>query len=41
MPENPYTLHGTGLHNELDALKKAGLTNGEIINAAIKWCDGN
>lgn len=31
---NPYTLHGTGLHNELDALKKAGLTNGEIINAA-------
>ncbi|KPH92989.1 amidohydrolase [Pseudoalteromonas porphyrae] len=31
---NPYTLHGTGLHNELDALKKAGLSNDQIINAA-------
>ncbi len=31
---NPYTLHGTGLHNEIDALKKAGLSNAEIIDAA-------
>ncbi|MEW6989995.1 CIA30 family protein [Colwelliaceae bacterium 6441] len=31
---NPYTLHGTGLHNEIDALKKAGLSNTEILNAA-------
>lgn len=31
---NPYTLHGTGLHNELDALKKAGLSNADIINSA-------
>lgn len=31
---NPYTLHGTGLHNELAALTKAGLTNGQVINAA-------
>ncbi|MDQ9090130.1 CIA30 family protein [Pseudoalteromonas haloplanktis] len=31
---NPYTLHGLGLHNEIDALKKAGLTNAQIIDAA-------
>ncbi|WP_448564600.1 CIA30 family protein [Thalassotalea ganghwensis] len=31
---NPYTLHGLGLHNELDALAIAGLSNGEIINAS-------
>lgn len=31
---NPYTLHGTGLHNELAALSKAGLSNGQVINAA-------
>ncbi|MGO2365076.1 MAG: CIA30 family protein [Pseudoalteromonas sp.] len=31
---NPYTLHGFGLHNEIDALKKAGLTNAQIIDAA-------
>ncbi len=31
---NPYTLHGIGLHNEIDALKKAGLTNAQIIDAA-------
>ncbi|GHF83906.1 CIA30 family protein [Thalassotalea marina] len=31
---NPYTLHGIGLHNEIDALAMAGLANGEIINAA-------
>ena len=31
---NPYTLHGLGLHNEIDALKTAGLTNAQIIDAA-------
>ncbi|KTF16914.1 CIA30 family protein [Pseudoalteromonas sp. H105] len=31
---NPYTLHGLGLHNEIDALKNAGLTNAQIIDAA-------
>lgn len=31
---NPYTLHGTGLHNELAALAKAGLSNAQVINAA-------
>ena len=31
---NPYTLHGLGLHNEIDALAVAGLSNAEIINAA-------
>ncbi|PAJ72477.1 amidohydrolase [Pseudoalteromonas sp. NBT06-2] len=31
---NPYTLHGAGLHNEIQALSKAGLKPGHIINAA-------
>ena len=31
---NPYTLHGVGLHNELRALKTAGLTPAQVINAA-------
>ncbi|KGJ88979.1 CIA30 family protein [Colwellia psychrerythraea] len=31
---NPYTLHGSGLHNELQALSKSGLTNAQVINAA-------
>ena len=31
---NPYTLHGSGLHNEIQILNKAGLKPGQIINAA-------
>ncbi|GAW94716.1 MULTISPECIES: CIA30 family protein [Colwellia] len=31
---NPYTLHGSGLHNELQALSQSGLTNAQVINAA-------
>jgi len=31
---NPYTLHGSGLHNELQALTQSGLTNAQVINAA-------
>jgi imidazolonepropionase-like amidohydrolase len=31
---NPYTLHGSGLHNELQALNQSGLTNAQVINAA-------
>ncbi|MFT5296151.1 MAG: imidazolonepropionase-like amidohydrolase [Colwellia sp.] len=31
---NPYTLHGSGLHNELQALSQAGLTAAQVINAA-------
>ena len=31
---NPYTLHGTGLHNELQALSDSGLTAAQVINAA-------
>ena len=31
---NPYTLHGSGLHNELQALSKSGLTSAQVINAA-------
>jgi imidazolonepropionase-like amidohydrolase len=31
---NPYTLHGSGLHNELQALTQSGLTNSQVINAA-------
>jgi imidazolonepropionase-like amidohydrolase len=31
---NPYTLHGSGLHNELQALSQSGLTSAQVINAA-------
>jgi imidazolonepropionase-like amidohydrolase len=31
---NPYTLHGSGLHNELQALAQSGLTNAQVINSA-------
>ena len=31
---NPYTLHGSGLHNELQALSQSGLTPAQVINAA-------
>jgi len=31
---NPYTLHGSGLHNELQALAQSGLTSAQVINAA-------
>ncbi|WDE13071.1 CIA30 family protein [Thalassomonas haliotis] len=31
---NPYTLHGTALHNELQALHQSGLTAAEVLNAA-------
>lgn len=31
---NPYTLHGTGLHNEVQALVKSGLSPAEVINSA-------
>ncbi|MBL4941457.1 MAG: CIA30 family protein [Colwellia sp.] len=31
---NPYTLHGSGLHNELQALVKSGLSPAQVINAA-------
>jgi len=31
---NPYTLHGAALHNEIAFLNKAGLSAGEVINAA-------
>jgi imidazolonepropionase-like amidohydrolase len=31
---NPYTLHGSGLHNELLALSHSGLTPAQVINAA-------
>ena len=31
---NPYTLHGSGLHNELQALSQSGLTAVQVINAA-------
>lgn len=31
---NPYTLHGTGLHNELLALSQSGLSNAQVINSA-------
>ena len=31
---NPYTLHGSGLHNELQALSQSGLTSTQVINAA-------
>jgi imidazolonepropionase-like amidohydrolase len=31
---NPYTLHGTALHNEIQALRNAGLSAAQTINAA-------
>jgi len=31
---NPYTLHGSGLHNEMQALGLSGLTPAQVINAA-------
>ena len=31
---NPYTLHGSGLHNEMQALSQSGLTTAQVINAA-------
>ena len=31
---NPYTLHGVGLHNEIQALKESGLSAAEVLNAA-------
>ncbi|WJG10322.1 CIA30 family protein [Aliiglaciecola sp. LCG003] len=31
---NPYTLHGTALHNEIQALHESGLTPAQVINAA-------
>ena len=31
---NPYTLHGSSLHNELQALSRSGLTPAQVINSA-------
>jgi hypothetical protein len=31
---NPYTLHGSSLHNELQAMSRSGLTPAQVINSA-------